>query len=78
MASDQEAQSMLASLQNQPEALKECVNALFERGYYSPLLQILNEGENTELANSLTNVIGNRLSRINGFIELLDMPTSNL
>lgn len=47
MASDEEVLNVLTSLTNQPDALKECVHAFFERGYYSPLLQLLNDGENT-------------------------------
>jgi hypothetical protein len=50
----------------------------FERGYYTPIQTVLNERDNTELSNSLNSAIAGRISKINAFIEVLDMPTTNL
>jgi hypothetical protein len=46
MATDEQVLSILTKVQPNAEMLKACLQVFFERGYYTPVLKILNDGDN--------------------------------
>lgn len=55
-----------------------CLPLLFERGYYTEVSRVLSDMDDLTQSDRLSSAAKIRASKINGFIELLDMPHSTI